>query len=228
MTKKNSDKRNLRGNGKNNNNRNDKKSDNERERSRSPASDLDNNSQAKRTKVQTDATMNIDNYFPPSSSATAETSSQNNLSRVESTIIPQQNSPQFDNVPQPQKQPSTLGNQQSVLPTTNSPTQNTPPVDQSATRDNVSRHEKINKSDDQLDDDVIDDELIPADVNKHLAAVPFHEVCLPNESKAKCMERLRLYFLEKYRSVASRVKEYGNIELKTKILIFPFLNPDDH
>jgi hypothetical protein len=92
----------------------------------------------------------------------------------------------------------------------------------------VSRHDKINKSDDQLDDNVMDDELIQAEVNKHLAAVPYHEVCLPNESKAKCMERLCFYFLEKYRSFASRVKEYGNIELKTKILIFPFLNLDDH
>jgi hypothetical protein len=98
MTSKKNGGRKGRPTGNNNNKKNANNSENERERSRSPTSDLDNNSQAKRTKVNTDSTMNIDNYFAPFSSATADTSSQNNLSRVESTIISQQNSPQPDDV----------------------------------------------------------------------------------------------------------------------------------
>ena len=98
MTRKNSDKRNLRGNGNNNNNKNANSTDKERERSRSPASDLDANNQPKRTKVQSENTMQIDNYFQPSPVVTAETSSQENLSRIDSTILPQQIPPQSDSV----------------------------------------------------------------------------------------------------------------------------------
>jgi hypothetical protein len=74
----------------------------------------------------------------------------------------------------------------------------------------------------------MDDAPIPADVNRLLAAVPFHEIRIPNETTNQCKERIRLYLLEKFRSSSGSVRAEGNIDDKTKILIIAMKDSDEH